>query len=185
MFQAESCCRGYLCPLLSAPHYSPSSSEDSSASSNHWMNFWSCWKKSSIRTGLFEIQCDSCWWTGEKWWTTAATINFGKCSTALMCCTYPLVLAQLSALVGGGSLREPAQYHLLLQDLQLIHVHQDLDVKTFFSCVRVQPSWESADNWACTVVTPTLNIAAQWFSCSRKCSSKADRQSRWSCALFT
>lgn len=45
-------------------------------------------------------------------------------------CTYPLVLAELSALVGGGSLGEPAQYHLLLQDLQLVHVHQDLDGKT-------------------------------------------------------
>lgn len=44
-------------------------------------------------------------------------------------CTYPLVLSELSAGVSGGSLGEPAQYRLLLQDLQLVHVHQDLDGK--------------------------------------------------------
>ena len=44
-------------------------------------------------------------------------------------CSYPLVLAELSALVCGGSLREPAQYDLLLEDLQLVHVHQDLEGK--------------------------------------------------------
>lgn len=40
-----------LCPFWCAPHYSPSSSEDSSASSNHWMNFWSCWRKTCVRKG--------------------------------------------------------------------------------------------------------------------------------------
>lgn len=40
---------------------------------------------------------------------------------------YLLVLAQLSVLVCGSSLGEPAQDDLLLQDLQLVHDTEDLD----------------------------------------------------------
>lgn len=55
--------------------------------------------------------------------------------------TYSLVLAELPALIGGGALGEPAQYHLLLQDLQLVHVHQDLSDTNSQDHTAASVSW--------------------------------------------
>lgn len=132
-----------LCPARRHfdPCYSPSS-EDSSASSNHRINFWSCWKTRKQSCQIFcmteifddegrkvkliiilELNVRASMWTNE---------------------TYPLVLPELPAFVCRGSLREPAQNHLLLQDLQLVQVHQDLQYK------HIHPHRPGGDKETCT-----------------------------------
>lgn len=56
-------------------------------------------------------------------------------------CTYPLVFAELSAFVTGGSLREPAQYHFLLQDFQLVHIHENLSYKQSSIFILILTGW--------------------------------------------
>lgn len=92
----RSCCRGWnllptslfsmsnsfqvlknpLCTFC-APHYSSSSSEDSSASSSHWMNFWSCWWKTDTNRAVRECIIYTPWELVMErgGWTTAITVN--------------------------------------------------------------------------------------------------------------
>lgn len=85
--------------------------------------------------------------------------------------THPLILAKLSALVWGGGLREPAHDSVLLQDLQLVHVHQNL---------KYVNKWkDESERISSSTMQHYLNVITLHFICEKSCYLLLNRMLLW------